>query len=365
MPRLKTGAAGVTGAFSPVIGVLTCRVWERASAAFVRGCRVSPVSKRFGPRRPCLVVNPGGGTAAPAFGCNRPAKTISPALRAFLAGQILFASRFSTALRPQAVQPARLPPVGSQQGRDGREPCSIVRRFIMATIGTFTADKDGFTGTLRTLTLNVKAKLVPNDKGTTNTPRLPRAGGGLRHRRGVEESQQGRTALRVRDPRRSFVPSNGLCPADRGRGRHAHADLVAQQAPGGLMAASAPPTRRGAVPLSQSCMEAWSLQERGPCWAASVEAWGESAAARTAGRVGALHRRAYWLRPVPSLSSRPFGANPHAFAALRASLAPGDRRKAHPRRAALGALNTAEPACAGSAGPTAGRRCELAFSLAH
>ena len=35
----------------------------------------------------------------------------------------------------------------------------------MANIGTFTAEKDGFTGTLRTLTLNVKAKLVPNDKG--------------------------------------------------------------------------------------------------------------------------------------------------------------------------------------------------------
>ena len=32
----------------------------------------------------------------------------------------------------------------------------------MANIGTFTADKDGFTGTLRTLTLNVKAKLIPN-----------------------------------------------------------------------------------------------------------------------------------------------------------------------------------------------------------
>ncbi|TEC59124.1 DUF736 family protein, partial [Pseudomonas aeruginosa] len=28
----------------------------------------------------------------------------------------------------------------------------------MANIGTFTADKDGFTGTLRTLTLNVKVK---------------------------------------------------------------------------------------------------------------------------------------------------------------------------------------------------------------
>ena len=35
----------------------------------------------------------------------------------------------------------------------------------MANIGTFTAEKDGFTGTLRTLTLNVKAKLIPNDKG--------------------------------------------------------------------------------------------------------------------------------------------------------------------------------------------------------
>ncbi|HCL6741045.1 TPA: DUF736 domain-containing protein, partial [Citrobacter freundii] len=35
----------------------------------------------------------------------------------------------------------------------------------MANIGTFTAEKDGFTGTLRTLTLNVKVKLVPNDKG--------------------------------------------------------------------------------------------------------------------------------------------------------------------------------------------------------
>ncbi|GAA5235269.1 hypothetical protein GCM10025795_35340 [Verticiella sediminum] len=41
----------------------------------------------------------------------------------------------------------------------------------MANVGTFTADKDGFTGTLRTLTLNVKVKLVPNDKGSSeNAP---------------------------------------------------------------------------------------------------------------------------------------------------------------------------------------------------
>lgn len=112
-------------------------------------------------------------------GCNRPAKTISPPLRGFLAQQILFASRLSTAFRPQAVQPARPPLAGSQQGRDGREPCSTERRNHHANIGTFTADKDGFTGTLRTLTLNVKVKLVPNDKGSSeNAPdfRLQAAG---------------------------------------------------------------------------------------------------------------------------------------------------------------------------------------------
>src|SRR3546814_12471254 len=97
------------------------------------------LSERFGPRRPCLVVNPGGGAAAPrAYGCNRPAKTISPALRALLAGQILFAFRFSTALRPQAVPPARPPPAGSHKGHDGREPCSNERKNSRAKTRTLT-----------------------------------------------------------------------------------------------------------------------------------------------------------------------------------------------------------------------------------
>ncbi|MGV7186989.1 DUF736 domain-containing protein [Xanthomonas axonopodis] len=34
----------------------------------------------------------------------------------------------------------------------------------MANIGTFTADKNGYIGTLHTLMLNIKVKLVPNDK---------------------------------------------------------------------------------------------------------------------------------------------------------------------------------------------------------
>ena len=33
----------------------------------------------------------------------------------------------------------------------------------MATIGSFTAGKDGYVGTIRTLTVNVKAKIVAND----------------------------------------------------------------------------------------------------------------------------------------------------------------------------------------------------------
>lgn len=49
----------------------------------------------------------------------------------------------------------------------------------MANIGTFTAQNDGFAGTVRTLTLNVKVKLIPNDKGSENAPdyRIQTAGG--------------------------------------------------------------------------------------------------------------------------------------------------------------------------------------------
>jgi uncharacterized protein (DUF736 family) len=55
------------------------------------------------------------------------------------------------------------PPAGRiTTGRDGRETCSTERRH-----GRPGSPRDGFTGTLRTLTLNVKVKvkLVANDKG--------------------------------------------------------------------------------------------------------------------------------------------------------------------------------------------------------
>lgn len=40
----------------------------------------------------------------------------------------------------------------------------------MTTIGTFTKQTDGYVGTVRTMTLNVKVKLVPNDKDSENGP---------------------------------------------------------------------------------------------------------------------------------------------------------------------------------------------------
>lgn len=76
--------------------------------------------------RPWLVVNPGGGTAAPWASWPQPSGANNfpcavTAFGAFLAGQILCASPSSTAFRPQAVRPAHPPPDGSQQGRDGRD----------------------------------------------------------------------------------------------------------------------------------------------------------------------------------------------------------------------------------------------------
>ena len=42
----------------------------------------------------------------------------------------------------------------------------------MATIGTFTASDNGYTGSVKTLTLNVKAKLVATEKDTTRRPTI-------------------------------------------------------------------------------------------------------------------------------------------------------------------------------------------------
>ncbi|KAF1042524.1 DUF736 domain-containing protein [Xylophilus sp.] len=40
----------------------------------------------------------------------------------------------------------------------------------MSTIGSCTANGSSYTGTVRTLTLNVKVRIVPNDKGSEHAP---------------------------------------------------------------------------------------------------------------------------------------------------------------------------------------------------
>ena len=55
------------------------------------------------------------------------------------------------------------------RGREGRGARHAKRNTIMATIGSFTSTDNGFTGSIRTLTLNVKARFQrvdnPSDKG--------------------------------------------------------------------------------------------------------------------------------------------------------------------------------------------------------
>jgi Uncharacterized conserved protein len=113
----------------------------------------------------------------------------------------------------------------------------------MANIGTFTAQNDSFTGAVRTLTLNVKVKFVPNAKESENAPDYRIVAGNF------EIGAAWKKISKAERPylsapwmtRRSRRPS---MPAGRRRGRRAQPDLVAQQ--GRLIIAlGAPPIRRG------------------------------------------------------------------------------------------------------------------------
>jgi uncharacterized protein (DUF736 family) len=57
----------------------------------------------------------------------------------------------------------------SHRGRDGR-PRQTERNTTMATIGTFISNGNGFAGTVKTLALNVKAKLVPAERTSGKGP---------------------------------------------------------------------------------------------------------------------------------------------------------------------------------------------------
>lgn len=75
----------------------------------------------------------------------------------------------------------------------------------MATIGTFTKTDDSFVGTIRTMTINVKAKIVPNtDKANDKAPDYRVYAGGAELGAGWREAakEDGRDyiALKLDDP---------------------------------------------------------------------------------------------------------------------------------------------------------------------
>src|ERR1700737_3118778 len=55
------------------------------------------------------------------------------------------------------------------RGCDGRGP-TTERKTTMATIGTFTAADNGYGGSVKTLTLNFRAKFVPTEKDNDKAP---------------------------------------------------------------------------------------------------------------------------------------------------------------------------------------------------
>lgn len=75
----------------------------------------------------------------------------------------------------------------------------------MATIGTFTKTEDSFVGTIRTMTINVKTKIVPNKKKESDAAPDYRvyAGGAELGAGWMEESKDGETtylAMKLDDP---------------------------------------------------------------------------------------------------------------------------------------------------------------------
>lgn len=78
----------------------------------------------------------------------------------------------------------------------------------MANIGTFTADKDGFAGKLRTLTPNVKLKFIQDDKTSENAPDYR-----IQAANGLEVEAAWKKISQAQQPYRSASLDDPLFPA--------------------------------------------------------------------------------------------------------------------------------------------------------
>ena len=102
----------------------------------------------------------------------------------------------------------------------------------MATIGSFKKSENGdYAGAVKTLTLNVKARITPVEKTNDKAPDFRiYAGGRDRVRRRMEEDLERRPRISLGQARRSELPGPDLRLAGRGRGRRRPlADLVPPQ----------------------------------------------------------------------------------------------------------------------------------------
>lgn len=76
----------------------------------------------------------------------------------------------------------------------------------MATIGTFTKSETGFTGAVKTLTLNVKAKFIPAEKESDKAPDFRILAGAVEFGAAWKKTaQNGREYLSVRLDDPSFA----------------------------------------------------------------------------------------------------------------------------------------------------------------
>ena len=101
----------------------------------------------------------------------------------------------------------------------------------MATIGTFTASDNGYTGSVKTLTLNVKAKFVATEKENDKAPDYRIFAGATEFGAAWKKTAQGeRSRISLGQARRSELPGPDLRLAGEGRGRRQlHPDLVPPQ----------------------------------------------------------------------------------------------------------------------------------------
>jgi len=74
----------------------------------------------------------------------------------------------------------------------------------MATIGSFTASSDGFTGTIKTLNLNVKAKIVRVERSSDDAPDFRVFSGNVEFGAGwqkqARESERDYISVKLDDP---------------------------------------------------------------------------------------------------------------------------------------------------------------------